>query len=336
MVSSPKPPNPYDTAAAQTQSNIAGATANAIIGNANEKNPYGSVTYNNIGYDYITDSKGKQTAVPRYERNVQLSPEQQNLLNLQNQMQANLGQLGVSQSGRLQDLLGTNLGTEGLPGWENYAKAPDLKTGYAGAGDTEAAFSGDRKRVEDALMARWRSQNDPAMQAQETQLAARGLSPGSAMWGSTQDAQNRARTDATYGAIAAGGQEQSRLLGEARTAADFFNTGTQQNWQNMNAWADMQNNLRGAQLGERQTLRNAPINEISALMSGSQVSVPQFQPFNAPNVATTPIGQYINENYNQRLKAAQATNTGLFGLGTSLMGGLFGAGGGLAPGGWFG
>jgi hypothetical protein len=95
------------------------------------------------------------------------------------------------------------------------------------------------------------------------------------------------------------------------------------------------NNLRGGQLQERQTLRNAPINEISALMSGSQVSVPQFQAYNAPSVASTPIGQYINDNYNARLQQSSAMNQGLFGLGSAGIGGLFGQGGLFAAGGMF-
>ena len=101
MVSSPSPPDPYKTAAAQGSANLQSAVASGIIGNVNETNPYGSVNYNQIGTEYVTDAQGKQVAVPRYQRNVSLSPEQQKLLNLQNQMQTNLGHLGVSQSNRL-------------------------------------------------------------------------------------------------------------------------------------------------------------------------------------------------------------------------------------------
>ena len=67
-------------------------------------------------------------------------------------------------------------------------------------------------------------------------------------------------------------------------------------------------------MGEKQTIRNAPINEISALMSGSQVSVPQFQPFSRQGVDAAPIGQYISQNYANQANAAANTNAGIFGL----------------------
>jgi len=333
MVSSPKPPDPYDTASAQTGANVNTAAANAMIGNANEYNPYGSVKYDQTGTGYITDSKGNKTAVPQYTRTVSLSPEQQQLFNKQNAMQQNLADIGVQQSGKIGSILNTSLSTEGLPDWQTYAAAPTLKTGYAGSGDTEQAFSDDRKRVEDALMARYREQADPARKAQEASLAARGLSPGSKNYGTVTDAANRQDNDATYQAIAAGGTEQSRLLGEARNSSDFYNTATQNMWNDANSSVSNNNNLRGQELTERQTLRNAPLNEISALMSGSQVSVPQFSPYNAPSVAGTPIGQYIQDNYNAKVQQANATNTGLFGLGSALVGGLTGTGGMFAAGG---
>jgi len=333
MVSSPKPPDPYSTAAAQTNSNVNTATANAIIGNANENNPYGSVKYNTIGYQTITDSKGNKTQVPQYQRDVTLSPEQQQLFNKQNAMQQNLADIGVQQTGRIGGLLNTSLNTEGLPDWQSYAAAPTLKNTYAGAEDTQNAYSADRDKVTAALMQRYNAINDPANAAQEAQLAARGLSPGSQNWGSVQDAQGRSRNDAASQAILAGGQEQSRMLADAASAANFYNTAQGQDFANLNTATANANNLRGQQLQERQTLRTEPLNEISALMSGSQVSVPQFSPYNAPSVAGTPIGQYIQDNYNAKVQQANATNTGLFGLGSALTGGLFGTGGMFAQGG---
>jgi len=258
------------------------------------------VTYNQIGTGTVYDANGKPMEVPRYERVVSLSPEQQKLYELQSQMQTNLGNLGVDQSSRLQGLLGTNLDTSGVQDWSK---------GVAPTAYDPNAYAKQRDDVTNALMARYRTQNDPQKAAQEAQLAARGLSPGSQNWGAVQDAQNRKDTDASMAAILAGGQEQSRLLGEERA-------GQQQQMD----YASFLNNLRGAQLGEKQTIRNAPINEISALMSGSQVSVPQFQPFSRQGVDSAPIGQYIYSDYANRANAAANTNAGIFGLGGSLLG----------------
>lgn len=270
------------------------------MNNANERNPYGSVTYNQIGSGTVTDANGKPINVPRYERVTTLSPEQQRLYDLQSKMQGNLGELGVSQSSRLQGLLGTNLDTEGLEAW-NRGQAP---TAY-----TPDMFSAERDKTTQALMDRYRAQADPQRAAQEAQLAARGMAPGSQNWGAVQDTQNRADTDASMQAFLAGGQEQSRMFGLQQSSD-----------QAANDYASFLNNLRGGQLQERQTVRNAPINEISALMSGSQVSVPQFQPFSRQGVDSTPIGQYINQNYNAKANAAANTNAGIFGLGNAMIG----------------
>lgn len=302
MVSQPKPPDPYDTASAQQAANLGSSAASAIINNANERNPYGSVTYNQIGTGTVTDANGKPMNVPRYERVTELSPEQQQLYQLQSQMQQNLGQLGVSQSGRLQGLLGTNLDTAGIQDWA---------TGAAPTAYDPEAYGKQRDDVTAAMMGRYRTQADPQRQAQEVQLAARGLAPGSQNWGSVQDAQNRADIDAGFAAQIAGGQEQSRMLAEERAG-----------WQQGQDYTNFLNNLRGAQLGEKQTLRNAPINEIAALMSGSQVSVPQFQPFSRQGVDAAPIGQYINQNYQAQANAAANANAGIFGLGSSIFGAI--------------
>lgn len=256
--------------------------------------------YSNIGYETVYDANGKPMQVPRYQRDVTLSPEQQKLYQLQSQMQSNLGQLGVDQSSRLQGLLGTNLDTSGTQDWS---------TGTAPTAYDQNAYAKQRDDVTNALMERYRTQNDPKRAAQESELAARGLSPGSQNWGAVQDTQNRQDTDASMAAILAGGQEQSRMLQDERAGQA----------QQMD-YASFLNNLRGAQLGEKQTIRNAPINEISALMSGSQVSVPQFQQFSRQGVDSTNIGSMIYGDYANRANAAANTNAGIFGLGGSLLG----------------
>jgi hypothetical protein len=118
-----------------------------------------------------------------------------------------------------------------------------------------------------------------------------------------QDVNRRQDTDAAMAAVLAGGQEQSRLLGEERAG-----------WAQGQDYTNFLNTLRGAQFAERTGLRNAPINEIAALMSGSQVSVPSFQPFSRQGVDAAPIGQYIGQNYANRANAAANTNAGIFGL----------------------
>ncbi len=76
------------------------------------------------------------------------------------------------------------------------------------------------------------------------------------------------------------------------------------------------------------TERNQPINEISALLSGSQVSMPNFTGTPSPGVAPTDVigaqGQALaqqNVGYQGQLANTMGINSGLFGLGSAALGG---------------
>ncbi|WP_210328055.1 tail fiber domain-containing protein [Mesorhizobium caraganae] len=85
--------------------------------------------------------------------------------------------------------------------------------------------------------------------------------------------------------------------------------------------------LNGRAQGAQEALaqRNQPLNEISALMSGSQVQQPNFVNTNMPTIPTTDVAGNINQNYNQRLQAWQQGQAGTNGI----LGGLFGLGSSL-------
>jgi hypothetical protein len=87
--------------------------------------------------------------------------------------------------------------------------------------------------------------------------------------------------------------------------------------------------LQGHQQGVSDILaqRNQPINEITALLSGSQISNPTSAPTNMPTIPTVDYAGLVNENYNQRLgiynqqqQQRQGILGGLFGLGGKLIG----------------
>jgi hypothetical protein len=70
--------------------------------------------------------------------------------------------------------------------------------------------------------------------------------------------------------------------------------------------------------------RNQPINEVTALMSGSQVSNPSFQNTSEPTIPTTDTAGIINNNYNQQqqhyhqqMQQYNQIMGGMFGLGAS-------------------
>jgi len=80
------------------------------------------------------------------------------------------------------------------------------------------------------------------------------------------------------------------------------------------------------ELQKQLTLRNQPLNEITGLMSGSQLQMPQFQGYNPTNIAPAPIfagaqaqGNAALQNYGIQQSGANATTSGLFNLAGTLM-----------------
>ncbi|HWU63569.1 MAG TPA: tail fiber domain-containing protein [Ensifer sp.] len=98
-------------------------------------------------------------------------------------------------------------------------------------------------------------------------------------------------------------------------AMSDFNTQRQQ--QEDTFLNDMYNTSMGAITQER----NQPLNEISALMSGSQISQPNYVSTNSTQLPTVDYSSLVNQKYQSDLNSANATNSGLFGLGSALLGG---------------
>jgi hypothetical protein len=334
MVSSPSPPNPYTQAAAQQQSDLFGAQASSIVNNANETNPYGSVRYSNAGYETIYDAKGNPSYVPRYNRDVQLSPDQMKLLGLQTQAQGNAGQAAVTASGGLAKQFKTSLDPSQ---WQAWSKGPApgqlQKTIGSGGAIRQDQSATDRPAIEQAMMARYRENAGKQATSEDAQLAARGLNPGGQGYGAVADTRARALTDASQQAYLGSGAEsraaqeaynqaQNQRFAQGATQGQFANQATTQQYQMGNDYASFLNNLRQAQQSSSTALRNQLPNEVAALMGMGQVTTPQFQPFSRQGVNPAPVGQYMSDAYKNQLASASATNQGLFGLGSSLIGAL--------------
>jgi hypothetical protein len=154
-------------------------------------------------------------------------------------------------------------------------------------------FSADRQRVEDAIMSRLEPRFQRDEEIARTRLQNQGNTPGSEIYNNELENLGQAKTDARMQAILAGGDEQSRL-------------------------AALQGDTRNAALQERLAVRNQPINEISTLLGGGQVTVPQFAAPSGASVGQVPIGQYINDDYANRVSNYQNQMSGMFGLAGTL------------------
>ncbi|RDJ12416.1 tail fiber domain-containing protein [Rhizobium grahamii] len=265
MVSTPKaptPPDPTQTAAAQTGTNVDTAIANASLGHTNQITPDGSLTYNVSGYTTMKDQNGKVYQLPTYTATQSYSPSNQAIYDQTQQTKLGLSQLANDQTQRITDLLGSNvdLSKENIDRYTN----DHWISGFNDTWDRNAA-------------------------SLEQKLADQGIKMG---------------TPAYYNAI-------SDFTKQKQSANDQY-------------LGDMYSNAQNSIL----TQRNQPINEISALMSGSQISQPNYVNTPSTQLPTVDYSGLINDNYNQKLGIynqqvanQNAAMGGLFGLGSSLLGG---------------
>ncbi len=303
MASQPNAPNPYATAGAQNQQNAFASQYSGASGNANEVNPYGSVSYNQTGQTPIYTNGQISGYAPQYTKTTSLSPDQQKLLGLETQSKYNLGTTGVQLSSQLNNALNQQVDPSKWTPWQTDLKQQELRQDQ---GPT------DRAGIEKAMMESYNRNVAPQESAQEASLAARGLSPGATGYSQYQKTRDDSRAEAARQAYLTSGSE-------SRAAQAAYNDVGSQRFNMQQAYNSYMNNLRGAQMQEAYQARSQPINEITALMSGSQATIPQFQAFQGSPIAPSNIGQYIQDNYKNQSQAAASTNAGLFGLGSGAL-----------------
>ena len=170
---------------------------------------------------------------------------------------------------------------------------------FSGAPQLAGDFTDYRNQVEQGLNSRLEPQLARDENATRARLANSGLTQGSAAWNQEMDRLGRQANDARTQVMLASG-------GEARAAGGY------------------QNQARQQYIGEKMQERNQPLNEITALMSGGQVQQPGSPNWAGYGVAAQDLAGNIYQSYNQQQAQNNATMGGLFGLGGTIAGGLFG------------
>jgi hypothetical protein len=143
---------------------------------------------------------------------------------------------------------------------------------------------------------------------------------------------NTVSTQGAEAANAAAQQAYQNTLAQVQQQ----NQNSQQGFSNQLAGAQLQNASQAQNYQQQLGLQSFPINQISALMSNSQVQVPQGAAYQGGQIAATPVGSYAyntaalqQQNYQSQLAADAATTGGLFGLGSAgILGGARLMGGG--------
>jgi hypothetical protein len=259
--SAPAAPD-YSAAARETaQGNVDAARIATAANRVNQYTPYGSLEYTMSGEDKYGN--------PMWSATQKFSPEQQKLLDIQNQLSLGVGQLGTK---------GLEYVGQQLENPFDVSQLPSI-----GINPSET--------YSDAIMRRLAPQMEQGRGRLEQQLANQGIGIGT-------EAYDRAMRNFD--------QKQNDLMLGAQTQG--LQAGLQ---------------ARQQQLGELAYRRNEPLNVLSALRTGSQVTAPSY--VNSSQQATTAGPDLLGAagmQYNAQMgdfnaqQAAQANfNQGLMGLG---------------------
>jgi len=236
------PPPDYRAAAQETAAGNIDAARQATAANrVNQVTPYGNLNYEITGEDPYGN--------PTWTATQTLSPDQQQLLDYQNQTSMGLGRLAGQGLGYVEEMLKTPFDTSALP-----------STGF-----------NPSQSYQDAYMQRLAPQIQQGQEQLAQRLANQGIQIGS-------EAYDRAMMNQAQ-------RENDLLLG---ATTQGFGVGQQ---------------ARQSALQEQAYLRNEPLNTLSAVRTGSQVTGPQF--VNSAQQATT-AGPDL-------LGAAQMTNNAQMG-----------------------
>jgi len=152
-----------------------------------------------------------------------------------------------------------------------------------------------------------------------------------------QQMQNQAIAQ-NFGQGASAQQMQNQAIGQnygqGMSSAQSQNAIEAQRYNQALQSAQFGNTAQQQALAQAIQQRQMPLNEISALMSGSQIQNPQFGAYSGSNVAAAPVfgaaqlqAQNAQNTYNQQIAQQNANTGGLFQLGGALLGGAGAAGG---------
>lgn len=303
MGKAPSPPSPTDpkvSSAADQQAQTGTAIAQTWLNNPQTYTPYGTQTHTRTGTEYTTDAQGKQIEIPTFTTTQTFSPQEQRNYDYQNQINWAASQYALDQFNRISNSSSQNL------------TAGDIQPSV-----DQSLLGRDYDAYRQDALGKMREYYSPELDRQQqqsyTDLKNRGINEGSEAYREAMALSNRARSDADLQMYMGAGDEASRAFGQ--------DLETYQN----------QSIARERALQEALALRNQPINEASALMGmGSGVQSPQFAQFNPGSIRPTDVaGQYNHydqmkmQQYQAQLQAHQAKMSGMFGLGSSLIGGLF-------------
>jgi hypothetical protein len=288
--SAPAAPDYTGAALAQGQANIDAARATAKLSNPNIYSPYG------------TQLVSYEGDVPTIRQT--LTPDAQRTLEAQQRLQGNLANLGGTAYSNAFGVLSQPFSFGGPQ------VQTSLDTSQIAKMPVNAGMTG-----QEAIMSRLNPSLARQRTSTETNLVNQGLRPGTEAYDNAIRLLGEQETDARTQAVLQGLNldigANAQGYNQALQSGQFGNTAQQQ------------------ALAQALQQRQLPLNEINALMSGSQTQNPQFNAYQGSNVAAAPIGNaaaqqgaYNQNLYNQQVAGQNANIGGLFSLGAAGLGNI--------------
>ena len=307
--------------------------------------PFGSQTW---GTQPTTDPSTGQV-VTSWTQNNTLAPGLQQAVDDQMGIQAGRSDLAGSFMNRVASDYSKPMDYSALPAMTSANQVGNLQTGttdYTPGLSTSFNFgsplpqydSSYRDTVSNQLMEKMQPVHDYQQRQTETKLANMGFHPGTEGYDRELNNLNLRQSAERYNALDASGAEAQRLynmqMGTAQQgyqqnlgAAQFGNQAlgqansldlanmqagnqatSQQYGLNQN-YANQQNQLRQQAITEEMQRRGMSLNEMNALLSGQQVSMPQMPTFNTSGQAQAPnIAGAMQNQYDAQLGAVNAQN----------------------------
>lgn len=236
-----------------------------------------------------------------------LNPTSQALFDKEQAVKLGLADVSSGAIDTVKDVMGTPFSSTG-PGVQNSLDLSGLAAMPVNAGTTG----------QEALMSRYGPQNERERAAVETQLRNQGLVPGGEAYGNAMTIQNQRENDL---------KAQAALMG-----VNLDLSANQQGFNQALQSGQFANTAQGQGLQQQLYQRELPLNEISALMSGSQITNPQFPGYSGVGVQAAPVMQAAQNQYNAGLQSYGMQNDS----NNAMFSGLMGLGGAAVGAPWFG
>ena len=284
----PATPDYRGAAVEQGAANLEAARATAKLSNPNTYTPYGTQL---ISYE---------GDIPTIRQT--LTPTAQKTLEAQQGVELSLANLGAKGANTASGVLDKPFSFGG----------PDVQTSLDLSGIAKMPVNAGMTGQE-AIMSRLNPSLARQRVSTETNLINQGLRPGTEAYDNAIRSLGEQETDARTQAVLQGLNldigANTQGFNQALQSGQFGNTAIQQ------------------AIAQAIQQRQMPLNEITALMSGSQIQNPQFGAYQGSTVAPPPIfqatqqkGMFDANAYNQQVAQANAQTVGMYSLGGAALG----------------